>query len=122
MLPGDTVQFIKDMPAATAPNDVKGATQTRIITSRASATQLLLDTSWVNADPKQSDSGGFWHVPRDEATPYFRHVKTQWLGGQEVVFCFQLIGSGLMTSSKHIPLWVTKGPVSYTHLTLPTTD
>ncbi len=100
-LPGDIVQMIPDGAA--------GEQQTRLVRKSNNNHTIGLDANWATLSPNDLAAGGLWHVPRDEATPYFRHVKMKWLTNKEVVFAFQLIGSGLLTSSKHIPLWVTKG-------------
>lgn len=72
-----------------------------------------------NADPKAVLYGNFGHalaaydpilvVPRNEFSPYYEHVAKPLAHGGEAIFSFQPIASGLLTSSKHIPLWVTKG-------------
>lgn len=47
--------------------------------------------------------------PRTYFTPYWKHVARKWLQEKEVVFNFQLLCSGIFTTSKHWPLWVSKG-------------
>ncbi len=105
--PGDAIIYIPDDSLqATAGQTVKGAT-VRTITTQQSTKKIALSHKIV-AD-RFTTNGVFIHAPRPEVTAYYKHVKQPLLNGQEITLAFQLIGSGLLTSSKHIPLWVTKG-------------
>jgi len=100
MLPGDVAILIPDAAA--------GDQQSRQVVGKATNTAVSVDAAWTTA-PNTITQGSMIIAPRPEISDYFRHVKEPFLDSKEVTFAFQLIGSGLMTSSKHIPLWVTKG-------------
>lgn len=47
--------------------------------------------------------------PRNTFSDYYRNISQRWRKNQTATFTFNPIASGILTSSKHIPLWVTKG-------------
>lgn len=100
LLPGDV--------AIAIPSGTSLDIQSRKCVGKSSQTAIALNAAWTTS-PNDFTDGSLLIAPRSEVSDYFRHVKSPFLDGKEVTFAFQLIGSGLMTSSKHIPLWVTKG-------------
>lgn len=61
----------------------------------------------VNSDNKTNIR--LLHTPRKEFSDYYRHIGQPLLDSKAVVFTFNPLASGILSSSKHIPLWVTKG-------------
>lgn len=101
---GDTIVLLDKSPIGIDSEQISSKTFNSVV-----------PTGTFTIDPSQGDADIMvW--PRRLFTPYYRDISSKLLAKdganlpiEEVTLTFQPTASGLLTSSKHIPLWVTKG-------------
>ena len=117
-IPSDTVLVVGDSGAASRclvpdPGNLDGVFFGSEFTNQPQAltgpTATNINSSDVNNGPIIRSLASIVIFPTLHYSDYYNHVVSKWIVGGEATFVFQLLGSGLMTSTKHLPLNITKG-------------